>query len=73
MKIVFKTDKSRNATGFKALWSSLEGNIIKSPNSPLFYPNNADQVKLIHRKYMFDINCCVLYRHGHLMWMMDRG
>ena len=47
MTIVFKTDNSRNSTGFKASWSSLEveGNMIKSPNSPLFYPINADKVK----------------------------
>ena len=47
MTIVFKTDNSRNSTGFKASWSSLEveGKIIKSPNYPLFYPNDADQVK----------------------------
>ena len=47
MTIVFKTDNSRNSTGFKALWSSLEveGNIIKSPISPLVYPNNANEVR----------------------------
>ena len=47
MTIVFKTDNSRNSTGFKASWSSLgvEDNMIKSPNSPLFYPINADKVK----------------------------
>ena len=51
MTIVFKTDNSRNATGFKASWSSLEveGKIIKSPNYPLFYPNDADQVKRNNR------------------------
>ena len=46
LSIVFKTDGSRNATGFKALWST-EKNIssIKSPNYPRLYPaNNADQV-----------------------------
>ena len=47
MTIVFKTDNSRNSTGFKALWSSLEaeGNNLMSPNYPLFYPNNANKVK----------------------------
>ena len=47
MTIIFKTDNSRNSTGFKASWSSLEveGSIIKSPNYPLFYPFNANEVK----------------------------
>ena len=47
MTIVFKTDNSRNSTGFKASWSLLEveGNFINSPNYPLFYPNNADEVE----------------------------
>ena len=47
LRIVFKTDGSRNATGFKATWfTDTVINSIKSPNYPLLYPINADQVKL---------------------------
>ena len=45
LRIVFKTDGSRNATGFKALWTTDDINSIKSPNYPLYYPNIANEVK----------------------------
>ena len=47
MTIVFKTDVSRNSTGFKASWTSIkaEGNIIKSPNYPLYYPPSYEKVR----------------------------
>ena len=46
LRIVFKTDGSRNATGFKVSWfTDTIINSIQSPNYPLFYPDNADQVK----------------------------
>ena len=45
LRIVFKTDGSRNASGFRALWSTANINSLKSPNYPLFYTNDADQVK----------------------------
>ena len=47
MTIVFKTDNSRNATGFEASWTSVDavGDIIKSPNYPLYYPSNEEKVK----------------------------
>ena len=46
LRIIFKTDNSRNATGFKAVWTTDTENInsIQSPDYPLSYPNNADQV-----------------------------
>ena len=46
LRIIFKTDSSRNATGFKAVWTTDTENInsIQSPDYPLPYPNNADQV-----------------------------
>ena len=47
--------------------------VIISPNYPLNYPLDADQVKKIDRNYTFDINCLYLYRTGHLLWMRDRG
>ena len=44
LRVVFKTDGSRNATGFKALWSKdMIINIIKSQNYPLTY-HNANEV-----------------------------
>ena len=48
MTVVFKTDDSRSLTGFKATWTSINivGEIIKSPNYPLLYPDQVDQVKL---------------------------
>ena len=47
LTVVFKTDSSNNATGFKASWTSvdIEGSIIKSQHYPLFYPLDVDQVK----------------------------
>ena len=46
LRIVFKTDGSRNATGFRASWfTDTVINSIQSPNYPASYPNNADQVK----------------------------
>ena len=74
MTIIFKTDNSRNYSGFKASWSSLEveGSIIKSPNSPLFYPSYANEVKWINRNLIIDINCFYLVRHGPLMSMKER-
>ena len=44
LRIVFKTDGSRNATGFRAFWFMDTFNIIQSPNYPMLYPNNANQV-----------------------------
>ena len=48
LTIVFKTDNSRNATGFRASWTSVDNvdDIIKSPNYPLYYTINEDKVKL---------------------------
>ena len=47
LRIVFKTDGSRNATGFKSLWTTENVNSIKSLDYPQSnYPNNADQVNL---------------------------
>ena len=58
LRIVFKTDGSRNATGFKVSWfTDTVINSIQSPNYPQHYPNNADQVKGINRNYTFNINC----------------
>ena len=45
LRVVFKTDGSRNATGFKVSWFMHTNNIIKSPNFPLNYPDLADEVK----------------------------
>ena len=45
LRIVFKTDGSRNATGFRALWTTENINSIKSSGYPAFYPNNAEEVK----------------------------
>ena len=46
LRIVFKTDNSRNAIGFKALWTTDTKNInsIQSPNYPQPYPNSANEV-----------------------------
>ena len=49
LTIIFKTDNSRNATGFRASWTSVDNvgdNIIKSPNYPLLYTINQNKVKL---------------------------
>ena len=45
LTVVFKTDGSRNATGFRASWTTENINIIKSTNYPLVYPNNDEKVK----------------------------
>ena len=45
LRIVFKTDGSRNATGFRALWTTENINSIKSSGYPAFYPNYAEEVK----------------------------
>ena len=44
LRIVFKTDHSRNAIGFKASWTVGDVGVIKTPNYPLAYPDNSDQV-----------------------------
>ena len=48
VRIVFKTDISRNATGFKALWTTntVNMNWIHSPNYPQPYPNDANEVSI---------------------------
>ena len=59
LQIVFKTDNSRNATGFKALWTTNTENInwIHSPNYPQLFPNDADEVSIYYQlsKLEFDI------------------
>ena len=46
LRIVFKTDGSRNAIGFKVSWfTDTIINSIQSPNYPLNYPYNAYEVK----------------------------
>ena len=44
LSIVFKTDGLRNATGFKAFWSTESINSINSPDYPLYYPRFTDEV-----------------------------
>merc|ERR1719282_2319217 len=45
LKLIFKADNSRNATGFKAIWTTESDiNSIQSPNYPLLYPNDANEV-----------------------------
>ena len=57
--VVFHSDESRNGTGFRAYWFTDTHDIIKSPNYPLDYPDNANEVKLINST--FDNNClCVV-------------
>ena len=48
LRIVFKTDNSRNATGFKAVWTTDTENFnsIQSPNYPQPYPNGANEVSI---------------------------
>ena len=48
LKLIFKADNSRNATGFKAIWT-MESviNSIQSPNYPLLYPNDANEVLIL--------------------------
>ena len=41
--VVFKTDSSRNSTGFKAVWTTESMKSIKSPNYPLYYPDNVHE------------------------------
>merc|ERR1719270_3362612 len=45
LKLIFKSDSSRNFTGFKALWTTNTESIknIQSPNYPGLYPNNANE------------------------------
>ena len=40
LRLVFKTDSLRTATGFKASWTIDEVQTTKSPNYPLTYPQN---------------------------------
>ena len=57
LRIVFKTDSSRNATGFKASWTTNTDNInsIQSPNYPQPYPNNANEVSIyLSSIFVFD-------------------
>ena len=51
LRIVFKTDNSRNASGFKALWTTdtKQFNSIQSPNYPQPYPNNANEVIIYYQ------------------------
>ena len=46
LKLIFKSDNSRNSTGFKASWTTNTENIntIQSPNYPQSYPNDANEV-----------------------------
>ena len=44
LRIVFKTDALRNATGFKAVWSTENIKSINSPDYPLYYPRFTDVV-----------------------------
>ena len=42
--------------------SSPSQTVISSPEYPLEYPNDADQVKCINRNHTYDIKCFYLYR-----------
>ena len=46
---MFKSDNLETRTGFQAIWTATTEAptipIIKSPNYPLDYPNNAEEVK----------------------------
>ena len=44
LRIDFKTDNTRNSTGFKAVWTTENINWIQSPNYPQPYPNYANEV-----------------------------
>ena len=48
LRIEFKTDSSRNAMGFKAIWTTDTENFnsIQSLNYPQPYPNNANEVSI---------------------------
>ena len=45
LRLVFKTDGSKNARGFKASWTTENIGSIKSQNYPQLYPRDATQVK----------------------------
>ena len=44
LRIVFKTDNTRNSAGFRAVWTTENINWILSPNYPQPYPNDANEV-----------------------------
>ena len=44
IRLVFKTDNSRNSKGFKAVWTTENIKWIQSPNYPQPYPNDANEV-----------------------------
>ena len=48
LRIDFKTDSTRNSTGFIAVWTLDTENInsIQSPNYPQLYPNDANEVSI---------------------------
>ena len=46
LRIVFKTDNTRNSAGFRAVWTTENINWILSPNYPQPYPNYANEVSI---------------------------
>ena len=69
LRIVFKSDSSRNATGFKAAWfTDTVINNITSPNYPLPYPNNVDKVKLIEMIHLILIVCICIDMATYCWW-----
>ena len=74
MTVVFKTDDSRNATGFKARWESIgldgiEGEFLRAPNYPNtilslpYHWENLEQVMLLLQKsilfhHSLDVDTC---------------
>ena len=52
LRIVLKTDHSRNASGFEASWTVADINVMKTPNYPLAYPDNSDQVCVCNGIYL---------------------
>ena len=47
--------------------------VLTSPNYPLNYPRNADQVTWNIGSFTFRINFWYLYRPGHFLLLKDRG
>ena len=64
LRLVFKTDSSRNGTGFKSLWfTDTDFNSIKSPNYPLLYPKDTSEVRLtlnMHYSVLIVVLICIV-------------
>ena len=61
LKIVFKTDALRNATGFKAVWSTENIKSMNSPDYPLYYPRFTDKVILTYHNFY---PSSIMYSYG---------